>query len=92
MGRVHPFFRKAGMVEFDRPPLAGHVRLVAALAHEGLVPLDLVGARKVVVSEFLRGELERFMHRGAEASAEELVSRAAAALLSQPLYYLWKSK
>jgi GNAT superfamily N-acetyltransferase len=89
MGRMNPFFKRAGMREFDRPPLPGHVRLMAALAHEGLGPLDLVGARAIHVSAFLRRELERFTRLPAEAAVEELMARGGAALLSQPLYYVW---
>jgi ABC-type ATPase with predicted acetyltransferase domain len=89
MGRVHPFFKRAGMVEFDRPPLAGHVRMVAALEREGLLPMDLVDCGRVVVSDFLRGELRRFV--GKEMSDLELVRVARGRILSQPLYYLWRN-
>jgi GNAT superfamily N-acetyltransferase len=90
MGRIHPFFKRAGMIEFDRPPLPSHVRLVAALAHEGLSPLDL--SRPLTPSPFLQRELQRFTHLPADASDGALLSRAGASLLSQPLYYLWQSE
>jgi hypothetical protein len=86
MGRVNPFFKRAGMAEFDRPPLAGAVRFAAALAREGMEPLDLVDQDGAGFSEFLLKELRRF------AGAGSLVEQFAAArhrLLSQPVYYLW---
>jgi hypothetical protein len=91
MGRVHPFFKRAGMREFDRPPLPAQVRLTAALLHEKLTPLDLVDRRRLCVSGFLRKELVRFTRLPASAAVEELVASAAESLLSQPLYYLWKA-
>lgn len=41
MGRVNPFFERAGMTPYHRPPHALDARLIAALAVVGLTPRDL---------------------------------------------------
>jgi len=38
MGRVHPFFERAGMTRYERPPRAEHARLIDALTHAGIPP------------------------------------------------------
>ena len=42
MGRVNPFFEKAGMTRFDSPPSAACVRLIEAFAAVGIDELDLI--------------------------------------------------
>jgi GNAT superfamily N-acetyltransferase len=41
MGRVHPFFERAGMVRYDRPPLPLHARLLDALQRLDIEPILL---------------------------------------------------
>jgi len=41
MGRVHPFFERAGMTRYDRPPLPHHARLLDALDRLALPPYTL---------------------------------------------------
>lgn len=41
MGRVHPFFEKAGMTAYHRPPHPFDARLIAALERIGLSATDL---------------------------------------------------
>lgn len=38
MGRVHPFFERAGMQRYDRPPRSEHTRLIDALEHVHIAP------------------------------------------------------
>jgi GNAT superfamily N-acetyltransferase len=90
MGRVHPFFRAAGMREYDRPPDAAAVRLAAALAHAGLRPIDLADASRVPEGALLRRELQRFTRLKSDDFAA-LVRAARGRLLSQPVYYLWRA-
>ena len=45
MGRVHPFFQRAGMTTYDRPPSAAHARLLDALEHIGLPAAHLASRR-----------------------------------------------
>lgn len=42
MGRVNPFFEKAGMTRFDGPPSAGCVRLIEAFGTIGVDEQDLI--------------------------------------------------
>ena len=91
MGRVHPFFARAGMATFDRPPLPGAVRLIAALQHEGLRPIDLVDIARLPETPFLLSELRRFSGKK-DASFAALAAEARAKLLSQPIYFIWERK
>lgn len=54
MGRVHPFYEKAGMMRYDRPPLPAHSRLLDALDHLGIKPADLAS----------RPAMDAHLHRG----------------------------
>jgi hypothetical protein len=47
MGRVNPFFEKAGMTRFDAPPSAGCVRLIEAFGVVGIDERDLIDPRFV---------------------------------------------
>jgi GNAT superfamily N-acetyltransferase len=48
MGRVHPFFEKAGMVRYDRPLLPVHSRLLDALARLEIEPTLLASPLMVM--------------------------------------------
>ena len=91
MGRVHPFFRAAGMQEFDRPPDAAAARLLAALAHAGLRPIDLADGARIPETPLLLREFQRFTRRH-DANLPALLNLARPRLLSQPLYYLWHNQ
>ena len=87
MGRVNPFFERAGMRVFDRPALPETVRLVAALEAEGLRAMDLADYSRVTRTRFLDLELRRFCRTA--GAWEEMVGEARGRLLSQPVYYVW---
>jgi GNAT superfamily N-acetyltransferase len=87
MGRVHPFFERAGMHAFDRPALPGAVRLLAAMEQEGVRAMDLVDPDRLKLSPFLLAELRRFA--GKKVATQELIAFARQRLLSQPVYYVW---
>jgi GNAT superfamily N-acetyltransferase len=88
MGRVHPFFERAGMKAFDRPPRPEAVRLLAAMEQQKLCAMDLMDSSGVTQTPFLLGELRRFS-RQANPTFEELVAEARARLLCQPVYFAW---
>lgn len=48
MGRVHPFFEKAGMTRYDRPPRDEYARLLDALEHLGIEPFRLASPRQML--------------------------------------------
>jgi GNAT superfamily N-acetyltransferase len=48
MGRVHPFFEKAGMMRYDRPPRPEHARLLDALRRLGIDPVTLASPRMML--------------------------------------------
>ena len=102
MGRVHPFFRRAGMTEYRRPPHPRDQRLLDALEAVGLPPwaLSVPGvvtdappsAEGESVSltraqrEFLRAELARWA--GRRLTVEQQLAAARDRLLREPVYYL----
>jgi GNAT superfamily N-acetyltransferase len=100
MGRVHPFFEKAGMRAYERPADEPGERMTAALAHAGLEPMDLCAPGKWQAAwsgadegcrAFLGEELRRYCGYGRRAvSTEEQIIQARRKLLSEPVYYLWK--
>lgn len=45
MGRAHPFFEKAGMTRYDRPPHPAEQRLLDALEQAGVDPVELAAPR-----------------------------------------------
>lgn len=55
MGRVHPFFKLAGMTEYRRPPLKDRRRLLDALRYCGVEPWELASEER----------MERVMRGGA---------------------------
>ncbi len=104
MGRVHPFFDKAGMVRYERPPRPEHARLLDALRHVGLEPYTLASPRLVrahfadrdAAWNLFRRELGRWYRAGArrsrctavEPSIDTMLTAARDQLLTQPVYYL----
>lgn len=72
MGRVHPFFRLAGMREYRRPPLPRDQRLIDALRWAGLEPWALADRARAraafngegVEARTLRRELRRWARGG----------------------------
>ena len=87
MGRVHPFFQRAGMSAYDRPPLPDAVRLVAALEAEGRHPRDLVDMTAADLSPFPAAELLGLASRARDQAGA--LAEARIRLMSQPVYFLW---
>lgn len=103
MGRVSPFFERAGMRAYERPALEAEQRALAALCFAGIAPraLALPAAVEKCVHALpdqqravLVRELQRWYRtaagRGAlrSPSLTDLLSAAQRSLLSSPIYYL----
>jgi GNAT superfamily N-acetyltransferase len=77
MGRVHPFFERAGMQRYDRPPLPGHQRLLDCLAALLIEPWELASPTHVqrrleqldATDDAARRLLERELRRFARGAA-----------------------
>jgi hypothetical protein len=94
MGQVHPFFKKAGMIEYRRWPHRRDQRLLDALRACDIEPWQLAdvsslherlagdGAR----SALARRELSRWAHPVSDPV--EQLRRARDRLVRSPLYYL----
>ncbi|MEX0777923.1 MAG: hypothetical protein WD042_19650 [Phycisphaeraceae bacterium] len=103
MGKVNPFFTRAGMTAYPRPTHGSDARLLAALQHAGIAPIDLalldrtwqhIEALPTGTRTWLLAELKRW-HRGHDrgAGTHAISSRdqlhiAQQRLLCEPVYYL----
>ena len=90
MGRVHPFFERAGMIRYDRPPRPEYARLLDALDRLDISPGSLASVRLVLHKlettnsadrRWLEMEFRRW-HRAAFRTSKE---RIAAMNLSELL-------
>ena len=104
MGKVSPFFVKAGMTAYPRPPHAHDARLTAALERVGLRVIDLARLDTLLGSieklppadqAFLCKELHRW-HRGygrrtRDRSIQTALRAAQQKLCSEPVYYVHRS-
>ncbi|MFW6060172.1 MAG: hypothetical protein ACODAQ_08315 [Phycisphaeraceae bacterium] len=104
MGRVHPFFEKAGMTAYHRPPHPFDARLIAALERIGLQPRDLaalaqtwrtIEAQPPVTRDWLLKELHRWYRQNGGGRARQHstdphthLHLAQQRLLLEPVYYL----
>ncbi len=91
MGRVHPFFERAGMTAYPRPPHEWDARLLAALDRVG-VPLGELSAPRVAALDadrrrFLDAELRRWHGRYGKRGGDPCRA-AQRRLLFEPVYYL----
>lgn len=94
MGRVHPFFKLAGMREYRRPPHRRDQRLIDALAAANLEPWALADRarlrRALKVGDTSAAQLSDELARwaGRRLSFDEQLAAARSALLCEPAYYL----
>jgi GNAT superfamily N-acetyltransferase len=105
MGRVNPFFAKAGMQRYDGPPGPASERLLSAFAQTGIDPtgmhdvsllLQAVGELGETEQIFLEREMRRFAEsKNRVARRKGLDLKAVGEIviqswMTQPVYYLWK--
>ena len=105
MGRVNPFFERAGMRRFAGPVGQRSERLSAALEQVGInrkMLSDVVGLKGAVLdlgaSErgFLMGEMTRFVgsyghsSRNVVGDAGKVMRFVVNRALTRPVYYLWR--
>jgi len=102
MGRVCPFFERAGMTAYPRPAHAHDQRLIDALRVVGLSPNDLAALERTQATiealpaprrRFIVGELRRWAktsRRSADAPSElrDQLAFAQQRLLLRPVYYV----
>lgn len=103
MGKVHPFFERAGMLAYHRPPHIYDDRLVVALSHCGFDALDLatlglllqrVDQLPEAQRTWLLTELHRWYRRTLgrsnrhSADPAEHLRAARQRLLCEPVYFL----
>ncbi len=90
MGRVHPFFKLAGMREYQRWPLAKDQRLLDAMRFAGAEAWELASEARMrghlERSAVLREELARWA--GRRLNVSEQMERARDGLLCEPRYYI----
>ncbi len=90
MGRVHPFFKLAGMTEYRRWPLPRDQRLRDALAAAGVAAWELASVKRmrdhVERLPWLKREVKRWA--GGRLSDDEALIAARDHLLCEPVYYL----
>ena len=103
MGRISPFFERAGMIAYHRPPLPADARLLAALLRADLSTADLATpkdtAEKILhlptaQRDWLIRELTRWYRtaggRGISVTGDlwDYLKAARRRLLASPVYYL----
>ena len=103
MGRVNPFFERAGMTAYPRPTHAHDDRLIAALARAGIVARDLARTRWAwrqiqsldpATRAWLLKELHRWYRQNAGRSAQHetdprrQLDVARQRLRLEPVYFL----
>lgn len=103
MGRVSPFFERAGMIAYERPALETAQRALAALHHVGIESRQLAVPTQVeshlallpdTMRQWITRELQRWYRtasgRGAKPSPSlrTILLAAQQSLLASPIYYL----
>ncbi len=104
MGRVNPFFEKAGMVRYDALPSLACVRLMEALGATGICERDLIDPRLAQqkldelnrsATGFIEREIVQFLQRfGRRRLMKPGIERTrfiVSKLTDRPVYYLWKN-
>jgi len=105
MGKVNPFFEKAGMLKFEAPQCLRSVKLQEALSMVGIEEYDLADAErthekiqnlKPKAKNFIENEIKRFLQaygRRISALPDGLkrTEYIISRLTDRPVYYLWRN-
>jgi len=108
MGRVNPFFEKAGMTRYDSPPSPACARLLEAFDAVGIDEQDLIGPELVQqkldslpdtrrpMLDFIESEMARFLQsygrRRLMPPGIERTQFILSKLTDRPVYYLWQNQ
>jgi hypothetical protein len=105
MGRISPFFEKAGMTRYEPPVSAACVRLTEAFAAVGVDEPDLIDPRLVQqkldklkwpAADFIEREMFLFLQgygqRRLMQPGIEHTRFILSKLTDRPVYYLWKNQ
>ncbi|MBN2377904.1 MAG: hypothetical protein JXD22_16015 [Sedimentisphaerales bacterium] len=106
MGRVNPFFEKAGMTRYEGPRSAPAERLIGAFEELGFDKGVICGPEKLRERigglgererRFIEAEMLRFAQgfvtmrrRGQAMAVEELLEVVSSHVYLNPVYYLWR--
>jgi hypothetical protein len=106
MGKVNPFFERAGMKAYASPAASDALRLEEAFYHVGMDKRELIesgrlraGMDELAPGErrFIEGEMRRFYYahsgpraRRRKANSEEVIQKVINHLFIRPIYYLWR--
>jgi len=107
MGRVNPFFEKAGMTRYEPPASLSCARLIEALGTVGVEERDLIDPQLVQqklnampdarssMLDFIEREMTRFLQSyGSRRLMPPGIERTRfilSKLTDRPVYYLWKN-
>ncbi len=104
MGRVNPFFEKAGMTRFDAPASAACVRLIEAFDATGICERELIDPQFVQQRidelrwprvDFIEREMSLFLQGyGKRRLTQPGIERTRfilSKLTDRPVYYFWKN-
>jgi GNAT superfamily N-acetyltransferase len=108
MGRVNPFFEKAGMSPCSAPPSRKHARMIETLAAAGIAGIDLIDPRRThakldalaaadsrharLIARHITGFLQCYGKRRLMPHGLERTRFLLTKLTPRPIYYLWKKK
>ena len=104
MGRVNPFFEKAGMTRYDSPPSAGCARLTEAFAAVDISERDLIDPQIAQqktdklhwpAADFIEREIVLFLQSyGQRRLMPHGIDRTKfvlSKLTDRPVYYIWRN-
>ena len=106
MGRVSPFFERAGMTAYEYPPSETNQRLLAALTYADIEPALLTQPSAIAkqmtslespMHQLIMQELRRWYRATVqdpnkrEVDLQKLLDAARQRLLAEPIYYLYEN-
>lgn len=102
MGRVNPFFEKAGMKRYDQPIRPDAVRLIEALKYAGIKHQSFADTQELLrqieqlksaTQQFVKNEIQKYTtqydRHGKKQTIEKQAEIIEQRLFARPVYYLW---